>query len=97
MAHGRSIRLVLSGDVVPHSMIGRCADDRQACRIVDATHVERLEGDEPLVVIHRQDGIEMREMAGSEETVGSVRTKRPDALLVGFLQGRHNDLLLFLT
>ena len=48
-------------------------------------------------MIHRQHSIEMRKMTGPEETVCSIRSKRPYTLLFRFVDGRYDDLLLFLA
>ena len=70
-------------------MVGRGTDDRQAGREVDtAVEGQRLEGDQALVVIHGQHGVETALHVDAEESVGRVGPEGQDFLFVCCLDGR---------
>ena len=76
-------------------MVGRGAHHRQAGGEVDAVlEGEGLERREPLVVVHRERGVEVLEMVEAEETVGGEGAEGEDALVGGLLDGGDDDVLL---
>ena len=94
-AHGARVGLVAAGHFVGRSVVGRGAHDGQAGGEVDAVlEGEGLEGREPLVVVHRQRGVEILEMVQPEVAVRGEGTEGEDALVGGFLDGGDDDVLL---
>jgi hypothetical protein len=56
-------------------VIDRCADDRKAKRDVHRpAEREQLHGDEPLVVIAGDDGVELSSRGAAEDRVAGKRT-----------------------
>ncbi len=79
-------------------MVRRSPDNRQAGGEVHALlEGQGLERCQPLVVVHGQGGVEAVEVAQSEIAVGGVGTEGGNSFLVGLLDGRKDDLLLFIA
>ncbi len=79
-------------------MVGRCAHKRKAgCEVHTRIHSHGLERGKSLVVIHGEDAVEFHEASSSEESVGGIRTKRPDAGLLGFFYGRNYLVVFFMA
>ena len=94
-SHRARVRLVAAGHLEGGAVVRRGAHVRQAGGEVDAVlEGERLEGREPLVVVHRQRGVEILEMIEAEEAVGGEGTEGEDALVGGLLDGGDDDVLL---
>src|SRR3546814_17132176 len=82
---------VLTGDVIPSAVVGRCSYDRKPSGEIDAaTGSNMLKWDETLIVVHRQYGIKFRIGLCGKEAVGRVRAKAKDA--VGFRLGARKSV-----
>ena len=82
----------LAGNVERRAVVGRCAHERQAERDVDAlVEGQRLDRDEGLVVIHRDDCIVARAGGGMKQRVGGVRTRDGQAFGAKLLDGGRDD------
>ena len=79
-------------------MVGRSAYDRESGGVVHAIlEGNGLEGLQTLVVVHRQRRIEETVLPDAEITVGREGTVSEDTLILGLLDGRDDDLLLFVA
>ena len=71
----------LPGDVEGRAVGDARPDDRQAERDVDgAVEADRLERDVPLVVVHRDDGVELAARARAKSVSAAIGPVDVDAL-----------------
>lgn len=98
LTEGVLVSQSLASYVIGCTMVGRSADDGQTCGEVDAiVHSQHLEGSQPLVVVHSQDGIVMLVGSTAKEAVGREGAIGVDMFSIGLVNGRLDNLLLFLT
>ena len=96
--HARRICDSLAGDIERGAVIGRGADEWQSnCDIHGAIELQRLERNQPLIVIHRDRGVEIKRVGLADERgVGRERAVGVDAFaLRAPNRGRdHADFLV---
>jgi len=79
-------------------MVWRCPDNRKAsCKIHTLLERKSLERSESLIVVHCQNGIELRVISKSEESVRRIRAECEDALSICLLHCRKDDGLFLVT
>ena len=77
-------------------MVWTGAHEGEARRVVDAlAKAQRLEGDQPLIMVHGQDCVVLAVVTAAEEAVGGEGAGHDHVLLLGFEHRRADHFALF--
>jgi hypothetical protein len=97
--HGGWIRLMFPGDAKSRAVIGAGARDGEAEGDVDGgVKIEEFQRNQTLIVIHRDDRVEIAQRRVAENRVGDSRTgKLGEAGLVQAVDGRLDNPHFFVT